>query len=328
MTYDPQQLIGRELGGFVLERLVGQGGFSWVFAGRGRSGTRVAVKVLRPRYAGDPQFAARFRNEAKLAGELVHPHIVRIHGVGAENGLTYFAMDLCPDSLASVLAREGPLPESRLIALAIDIAEALGYAHQAGVVHRDIKVDNILLRDDGTAVLSDFGIARAAGQATSTGVNMTIGTPHYVSPEQAQGRALDGRSDLYTLGVTLYKAATGDLPFRSTDWFELARMHVEDPPIPPTTHRPDLSRPFERVILRCLAKHPADRYGSAADLVTDLRGIVAGDRTTDDIPLPALRTTAEDAARRPQPAHQWVRWLAAVGVLVLVVTVVVLLARR
>jgi len=321
MTLDPQQLIGRQVGGYTLERLLGQGGFSWVFAARADAGGgTAAVKVLKPRYAEDPQCAARFRNEAQVASRLDHPHIVRIHGVGTEQDLSYFAMDLYPDSLASVLQREVCLPEPRLLAIAIDIADALSYAHAAGVVHRDIKVDNILIRDDGTAVLTDFGIARAAGQATATGVNTTIGTPHYVSPEQAQGRPLDGRSDLYTLGVTLYKAATGELPFRSTDWFELARMHVEDPPTPPTARRADLSRRLERVILRCLAKHPDDRYPSAGELGADLREIVAGHRGTGGIPVPAVRTPSQGSrAARVSP------WLWRLGGLVLVVGVALLM---
>jgi serine/threonine-protein kinase len=263
-----------------------------------------------------------------VASQLDHPQIVRIHEVGTEGDLSYFAMDLCPDSLASVLEREGPMAEGRLLGIAIDIADALSYAHAAGVIHRDIKVDNILLREDGSAVLTDFGIARAAGQATSTGVNMTIGTPHYVSPEQAQGRPLDGRSDLYALGVTLYKAATGDLPFRSTDWFELARMHVEDPPTPPTARRPDLSGRLERVILRCLAKHPDDRYPSAAELAADLREIAAGSRKTADIPMPSLRTTAQRAAGRRSRSNPWVLRIGAVALVVLVALLVVLLARR
>jgi serine/threonine protein kinase len=327
LALDPQQLIGRTLGGYTLERVLGQGGFSWVFAARARTGEPGAVKVLKPRYAADPQFAARFSNEAKVASQLDHPHIVRIHGVGTEGELTYFAMDLYPDSLASILEREGPLPEPRLLAIAIDIADALSYAHAAGLVHRDIKVDNILIRSDGTAVLTDFGIARAGGQSTSTGVNMTIGTPHYVSPEQAQGRPLDGRSDLYAFGVTLYKAATGNLPFRSTDWFELARMHVEDPPPPPTAHRPDLSHWLERIILRCLAKHPDDRYPSAAALVADLRDMVAGSRPTADIPIPTSRQTPS-SAKQSKPANPWIRRVGAVVLLVLVTVLVVMLARR
>src|SRR5437899_8091253 len=138
-----------------------------------------------------------------------------------------------------------------------DVAQALQFANTQGVIHRDLKPDNILIPADGSAVISDFGIARAlSGYVASTGVNMTIGTPQYLSPEQAQGRPLDARLDFYALGVTLFKAAAGDVPFSSSDWFELARMHVEDAPPSLRKKRPQLSKRFERVVMKCLAKHP------------------------------------------------------------------------
>ena len=271
MTGAPTDLVGRSLGPYSLERLIGQGGFAWVFVGRERDGTPVAVKVLKPRYAGDPQFEARFRNESETAAKLEHPNIVRIRSVSRSGPHVYFAMDLCADSLGARLAREGPLPEPEIVRIAADVAQALGFAHAQGVIHRDLKPDNILLRSDGHAVLTDFGIARAvSGYVASTGVNMTMGTPQYLSPEQAQGRAVDPRADLYALGVTLYKAATGDVPFTHGDWFELARMHVEDPPPALRKRRPDLSKRFERVVFKCLAKHPDDRYQTATELAADL----------------------------------------------------------
>lgn len=325
MTLDPNDLIGRDIGPYRLDRLLGQGGFAWVFAGRRRdSGAPVALKVLKPRYAGDRQFESQFRNEFRVASTLDHPHIVRIDEVGTADGVTYFAMPLFPDSLASVLEREQVLPEDRIVPIAIDIASALAYAHRDGIIHRDIKVDNILLREDGTAVLGDFGIARAvSGYTSATGLNMTIGTPHYVSPEQAQGRKLDGRSDLYALGVTLYKAVTGELPFRSTDWFELARMHVEDSPEPPSSKREGISRRFERVILRCLAKHPDDRYGSAEELEEDLRLLLAGQKRTEEFTMPPAAVVVEDGGGR-----HWVMIIAAVAVIALVAMAVVVFGRR
>jgi serine/threonine protein kinase len=323
MRCEAHELVGRQVGPYVLDRLLGQGGFAWVFAAHGAAGDgRYAVKVLKPRYAGDAQFESRFRNEATVAAGLSHPNIVRIHDIGTDRGLTFFAMDLCDDSLASLVARDGPLAEERLLAVAIDVAGALEYAHGAGIVHRDLKVDNILVDAEGRAVLTDFGIARTvAGYVTATGANMTIGTPAYVSPEQAQGRPLDGRSDLYALGVSLYKAATGDLPFRSADWFELARMHVEDPPLPPRTRRPGLSPRLERMILRCLAKHPDDRYASAAALLSDLRGIAASPTRSSEIPIPQPLASAPGViavwgAGRP--------WLLRTGAMVLIAVVALL----
>ena len=272
-TPAPTDLVGRTVGPYDLEGVLGEGGFAWVFRGRELDGSPVAVKVLKPRYAGDPQFERRFRNEAEMAAQLQHPNIIRIRFVARSGGYVYFGMDLCADSLAARLRREGPLPELDIVQITEDVAQGLGFAHGRGVIHRDLKPDNILLRSDGSAVISDFGIARAlSGHVASTGVDMAIGTPQYLSPEQAQGRPLDARVDFYALGVTLFKAATGEVPFTSSDWFELARMHVEDTPPSLRKKRPELSKRFERVVMKCLAKHPDDRYRDAADLLADLGG--------------------------------------------------------
>ncbi len=160
MSGAPTDLVGRPLGPYHLERLIGQGGFAWVFVGRETDGTPVAVKVLKPRYAGDPAFEARFRNESETAAKLEHPNIVHIRSVSKTGPHVYFAMDLCADSLGARLAREGPLPEAEIVHVALDIAQGLGFAHDRGVIHRDLKPDNILLRSDGRAVITDFGIAR------------------------------------------------------------------------------------------------------------------------------------------------------------------------
>jgi serine/threonine protein kinase len=267
----PTDLVGRTVGPYDLEGVLGQGGFAWVFRGRELDGSPVAVKVLKPRYAGDPQFERRFRNEAEMAAQLQHPNIIRIRFVARSGSYVYFGMDLCADSLAARLQREGPLPEPDIVQITEDVAQGLRFAHGRGVIHRDLKPDNILLRADGSAVISDFGIARAlSGHVASTGVDMAIGTPQYLSPEQAQGRPLDARLDFYALGITLFKAAAGEVPFASSDWFELARMHVEDAPPSLRKKRPELSKRFERMVMKCLAKHPDDRYRDASELLGDL----------------------------------------------------------
>jgi serine/threonine protein kinase len=162
------------------------------------------------------------------------------------------------------------------------------------VIHRDLKVDNVLLHSDGSAVITDFGIARAvSGYVASTGVNMTIGTPHYLSPEQAQGRPLDPRADFYALGVTLYKAASNEVPFTSNDWFELARMHVEEPPPSLRKKRPEVSKRYERVVFKCLGKHPDDRYKNATELLADLEEVEAKHRATVEIGVAPLGTKAQ-----------------------------------
>ena len=324
----PTDLVGQTLGPYTLERLLGQGGFAWAFVGRGPDGTPLAIKVLKPRYAGDAQFESRFRNESETAAKLEHPNIIRIRSVAKTGEHVYFAMDLCADTLGARIAREGPLPEEQILRIARDIAAALEFAHHQGVIHRDLKPDNVLLHSDGSAVLTDFGIARAvSGYVASTGVNMTIGTPQYLSPEQAQGRPLDHRVDFYALGVTLYKAATGEVPFSSNDWFELARMHVEDPPPSLRKKRGELSKRFERVVLKCLAKHPDDRYANAAELRADLEEVEQKQRPTATMGLAPMGTWQRQALADPPGKRR--AWLviagAAIGLLLLIGLVVKLM---
>ncbi|MDH3291072.1 MAG: serine/threonine protein kinase [Gemmatimonadota bacterium] len=261
-------MVGRELGPYTIDRLVGHGALAWVFAAhRLATGDPLALKVLKPAYAGDRQVADRFQTDARAASRLQHPNLVAILDVGRNGRYTYFAMPLYRESLASRLATAGELDERTAIRIARDVADGLAFAHDAGLVHRDIKPANILLAPDGAGIVADLGIGHAASDYVSgTGEDMTVGTPQYISPEQAQGRRLDGRSDLYALGMSLYRATTGELPFAAIDWYELARMHVEASPAPPRTKRATLSAPFDRMVMRCLAKHPDDRYRSAADL--------------------------------------------------------------
>lgn len=300
---------GVQLGPFTLDRLLGQGGFASVWAGHHQDGTPAAIKILKPRYAGDEAFELRFRQESQFAANLSHPRIIKIGEIGREGMLVYFTMPLYPASLAVPLSK-GPIPEAEILQITRHVTEALAFAHAQGVVHRDIKPDNILLAPEGGAVVTDFGIARAvSGYVSATGVNMTIGTPHYLSPEQAQGRPLDGRSDLYSLGITLYKAATGDLPFKSKDWYELARMHVEEAPAPPRANSPDLSKKMERIILRLLAKHPDDRHASADELLADLEAMQDPGRDTRSFKVPEAYkksvTTTMSAQKAPEGGKKW-----------------------
>jgi serine/threonine-protein kinase len=320
----PHELLGRMLGPHRLERLLGEGGYAWVFAGRDRAGHELAVKVLKPRYAGDPQFEPRFRHESETAARLDHPNVIRIGPIARDGEHLYFTMDLCAESLGDRIAREGTLRETDILRLARDVARGLGYAHEQGIVHRDLKPDNVLLRRDGRAVITDFGIARAVSNyAASTGVNMTIGTPHYLSPEQAQGRPLDHRSDFYSLGVTLFKAAVGDVPFSSADWFELARMHVEEPPPSLRARRPELSKRFERVVIKCLAKHPDDRYQSAAELLRDLEEVESQQRPSEDVGRAVAGTREREAIRAParRSGARWVLVALALAVVAAAVAV-------
>jgi eukaryotic-like serine/threonine-protein kinase len=305
--------VGQRLGPYTLTELLGQGGFAWVYSATREDGKSFAIKVLKPRYAADPAFESRFRQESAFAAGLEHPNIIHIENVGAQDGLAHFAMDLYPDTLNARLGREGHLPEGDAVTIAIGVARALAFAHERNIIHRDIKPDNILLAADGRPVLTDFGIARAvSGYVAATGFMMTIGTPAYISPEQAQGRSLDGRSDLYALGITLYRMIAGEVPFRSKDWFELARMHVEDPPEPPRNRHPEISKRMERIVLRLLAKHPDDRHPSATALLEDLADIAVRSRPTSDLPVPdgylrdskTVRSEGEEAKKK----NWWKPW--------------------
>jgi len=268
----PERYLGRTLGRFRIDGLCGSGGFAWVYKAYDPDlEVYVALKVLKPQYAGDEKFESRFRREAATAARLRHPNIVKIFAVGKDGDAVYFAMDYLPNGLPERLAALETLPEPVLVRLGIDVASALGFAHREGVIHRDIKVDNILFDDHGNAVVADFGIARAVSNyVQQTGTNMVVGTPQYFSPEQARGQNLDGRADIYSLGVTLYKAATGVLPFNGEDWYEIARQHVEDRPARPRTKNLGLSRGMERVILTCLEKDPANRFQTGELLAQEL----------------------------------------------------------
>ncbi|HVE77989.1 MAG TPA: serine/threonine-protein kinase [Gemmatimonadaceae bacterium] len=273
----PERYLGRSLGRFRVDALIGSGGFAWVYKGFDPElEIPVALKVLKPQYAGDEKFETRFRREASTAAKLRHPNIIKIFAVGREEDAVFFAMDYLPQGLADRLNVMTTLPEPMLVRMAIDIASALGFAHREGVIHRDIKTDNILFDEHGNAVVADFGIARAvSGYAEQTGTNMVVGTPQYFAPEQARGLQLDGRADIYSLGVTLFKASTGQLPFNGTDWYEIARQHVEDKPPRPRSFNPALSREVEDVILQCLEKDPEKRFSNGEELGEVLMRLMA-----------------------------------------------------
>jgi serine/threonine-protein kinase len=290
LTLSPESLVGQTIGPYTVTALLGGGGMAWVLSATDGNGGAIALKLLKPKYAGDVQFTARFLNEARVAGELRHPNIIRILDVGQHGEAVYFAMPKLAGSLDVQLADDAAMPEQEVMRVARDTSRAMAFAHEAGVIHRDIKPQNILFDADGAGVLTDFGIARAvASYVSTTGKRLTIGTPHYISPEQARGQTLDGRTDIYALGVTMYRAATGALPFRSSDWYELARLHVEEPPEAPRKRRPELSRAFEKVVLTCLEKDREKRYPTAAELADDLDGLLGGKRSTTEVAIGAMK---------------------------------------
>ncbi|MFN8572598.1 MAG: serine/threonine-protein kinase [Gemmatimonadaceae bacterium] len=277
----PERFLGRTLGKYRVEELIGTGGFAWVYRGYDPElEIPVAIKVLKPQFAGDPAFEERFRREASTAAKLRHPNIIKIYAVGRDGDAVYFVMDFLASGLADKLESTATLPEEMVIRVGVDVARALGFAHREGVIHRDIKIDNIMFDIHGNAVVADFGIARAvSGYTQQTGTNMVVGTPQYFAPEQARAKPLDGRADIYSLGVTLYRAITGRLPFEGDDWYEIARQHVEEAPPPPRKINPAISPEFERLLLRCMAKHPDDRPLTGEELADELTAILDQRRT-------------------------------------------------
>ena len=268
---------------------------------------QVAVKVLFPEFANDPSFVERFRREAKAAANLNHPNIVGIYDWGQEQGTYYIVMEyVVGRSMADVLRSTGPLSPDRAAEIASDVAEALSSAHSAGLVHRDIKLGNIIVSDDGQVKVADFGIATALAQRAGdnlTHIGSVMGTATYFSPEQARGKALDGRSDLYSLGVVLYEMIVGKPPFTADTSTAVAVKHVQERPLPPSMLGVTVAQSLEAIILKLLAKNPANRYPRADDLRADLRRYLDGahripDRVAQSPPAP----TTERPVTRARPA--------------------------
>ncbi len=254
----------------ILEEL-GRGGMAIVFKAREKQLERdVAIKVLPFSLAFDKEFVERFQREARTSAKLEHPGIIPIYRVGKSGRVIYFVMKfLRGKPLSSVLGGRGSLPPAEIRQILVQVARALAYAHKSGIVHRDIKPDNIMFDEHGMAVVTDFGIAKAATGGKLTGTGMSIGTPHYMSPEQARAQPLDGRSDVYSLGVVAYQCLTGHVPFDGEDSFSIGYKHImEELPLPPLESY-DQRTLFE-VIKKMMAKASDDRFQTAEDLVQAL----------------------------------------------------------
>ena len=256
----------------IMEEL-GRGGMAMVYRAKDRQLEReVAVKVLPFSLAFDTEFVERFQREARTAAQLEHPNIISIYRVGRSGRVIYFVMKfLRGGSLSTVLAARKKLTPPEIRRLLSEAGSALGYAAQRGIVHRDIKPDNIMFDEFGQSVLTDFGIAKAASGQKLTGTGMSIGTPHYMSPEQARAQTTDGRSDIYSLGVVAYQCLTGTVPYDGEDSFSIGYKHITEPIPTPSLVTADERRIFE-VIKRMLMKDPFDRFQSCEELVASFRG--------------------------------------------------------
>ena len=273
-----ESLIGNVLGTCTLQRIIGQGGMGAVFlAQQSRPRRQVAVKVLLPSTSltqtQKAAFLERFRRETDAAASLEHPHILPVYEYGEQNGLAYLVVPyISGGTLRDVMEREGTFPLDKALNYIEQLAAALDFAHQHGVVHRDIKPANVLITSEGRLLLSDFGLVKilTEGQTPQirlTGAGAPVGTPDYMAPEQVIGDAVDGRSDQYSLGVILYQMITGLTPFIGETPMQIAAQQLQSPPPSPRIVRKDLPVAAEQVMLRALAKRPADRYMRCQDFV-------------------------------------------------------------
>jgi serine/threonine-protein kinase len=279
MAADPKDpLIGRRFDRrYTILRKLGSGGMAEVYlAEDDELGRNVALKMLNERHARDDQFVERFKREARNAARLSHPHIVRVYDRGEAEGTYYISMEyLDGPTLKELLVRKGPTPPLTAIKFAREILSALGEAHKHDIVHRDIKPHNVIVSPDWNVKVTDFGIARS-GASQMTEAGSIVGTAQYLSPEQARGKPVDPRSDLYSLGIVMYEMLTGKVPFTGDAAVEIAMKHLSAVPDPPSKLRPEISHDLDAIVMRALAKDPDQRYASAEEMDADLARVARG----------------------------------------------------
>jgi hypothetical protein len=269
-------MVGVELSGrYLLEERLAGGGMGSVYAARDeRLGRRVAVKVLKEDLAAEPDFVERFRREARAVAALVHPNIANVFDYGEDGDRHYIVMELVEGrDLARLLRDEGRPPIGRAIPITSQLCDALGHAHSAGVVHRDVKPANVIVDPSDRVRVTDFGIARAQGDATLTGAGSVLGTAQYISPEQASGGEIGPASDVYSTGIVLYEVLTGTAPFTAESPISLALRHVNENVPAPSAADPRVPRELDGVVGRATAKAPGDRYANGNDMAAALRNL-------------------------------------------------------
>ena len=300
---------------YRIEAVLGRGGMGAVYKAYDKDLDRiVALKLVRPGLTTDPEVMQRFRQELLLASKVSHKNILRIHDLGDVNGVKFISMAYVEgQDLAHTLKAQGHWPATKTIELARQLSAALAAAHAEGVVHRDLKPQNILIDHAGNAYISDFGLAKSleAGAAMMTHTGQILGTPRYMSPEQVEGKPADHRSDLYAMGLILYETVTGDVPFTGESTLQVMYQRLRDDPVNPKVLHPELPNHLVRIILRCLERAPERRYQSAVEILDDL------DASGVHLSLHNLAVSI----RHPKHKSMWA--IAALAVLALVVSLTV-----
>ena len=272
-------MVGELIAGrYEVQELVGTGGMSSVYRAHDRLLERdVAIKVLHEQFTADGEYVERFRREARAVAQLSHPNIVTVIDRGEQDDRQFIVFEYVDgENLKALIDREGPLSEREAIELALQVGRALGFAHEEGLVHRDVKPQNVLLNDGRQAKVTDFGIARSLdvhGGLTQTGTVM--GTSDYIAPEQARGSRVDAQSDIYSLGTVLYELLSGEVPFSGDNFVAVAMQHINQPPPSVRERRPELSPCVDEVVRRAMAKEPHDRFRSMAELCAALNDCLA-----------------------------------------------------
>ncbi len=317
-------MVGELIAGrYELEELVGSGGMSNVFRAHDRLLERtVALKILHEQYTRDEDYVERFRREARAVAQLTHPNIVTVIDRGEQDGRQFIVFEYVDGENLKELSARGPLDPREAIGLALQVAHALSFAHDRGLVHRDVKPQNVLLNEDGQAKVTDFGIARSLDVHGVTQTGTVLGTSDYIAPEQARGQKVDPKTDIYSLGVVLYELLTGEVPFSGDNFVAVAMRHVSEPPPSVLERRPDCPVRLDLAIRRAMAKDPADRFASMKELCAELEACVAelegrdGEGATTIVP-PASRP------RRTRPQRERRRFPVGIALIVLLAALLV-----